>query len=249
MKFENMINTITLGDSYELIKEIPDKSIDLVIIDPPYLIQETNGGTRTRLAKSIRKMNQEIKNKKLTEGINTEILHDLVRVMKKINIYIWCNHKQIPEYLDYFAKELNCKFDILIWNKTNATPLYNNKYLTDKEYCLYFRKNGYCNPNTYEEAKTVYYMPININDKTKYKHPTIKPIKIIKTLIKNSSKEGEIVLDCFSGSGTTCVTAKELNRNFIGIEIDPEYHKISLDRLNGILANGQLSFDTDISKI
>lgn len=45
------------------------------------------------------------------------------------------------------------------------------------------------------------------------------------------------------------MAAKELNRNFIGIEIDPEYYKISLDRLNGILANGQLSFDTDINKI
>ncbi|MEI3357047.1 MAG: DNA methyltransferase [Clostridia bacterium] len=51
------------------------------------------------------------------------------------------------------------------------------------------------------------------------------------------------------GSGTTCVAAKELNRQFIGIEIDPKYHKISLDRLNGILANGQISFDTDINKI
>ena len=58
-----------------------------------------------------------------------------------------------------------------------------------------------------------------------------------------------MILDCFSGSGTTCVAAKELNRRFIGIEIDPEYHKISLDRLNGILANGQISFDTDINKI
>ena len=53
----------------------------------------------------------------------------------------------------------------------------------------------------------------------------------------------------FHGSGTTCVAAKELNRNFIGIEIDPEYHKISIDRLNGILANGQISFDTDINKL
>ena len=51
------------------------------------------------------------------------------------------------------------------------------------------------------------------------------------------------------GSGTTCVAAKELNRKFIGIEIDPEYHKISMDRLNGILANGQISFDTDINKL
>lgn len=52
-----------------------------------------------------------------------------------------------------------------------------------------------------------------------------------------------------AGSGTTCVASKELNRQFIGIEIDPEYHKISLDRLNGVLANGQISFDTDINKL
>ena len=239
--FNRFLNNITLGDSYKLIKQIPDKSIDLIIIDPPYFIENTNGGTRTRLAKSIRNMNNQIKEKNLTNGIQKEILKELVRVQKNINIYIWCNHKQIPEYLEYFVKNLNCKFDILIWNKSNATPLYNNKYLTDKEYCLYFRKNGYCNPQSYNEAKTVYYMPINKSDKNKYKHPTIKPLKIIKTLIKNSSKEGDIILDCFSGSGTTCVAAKELNRQYIGIEIDPEYHKISIDRLNGILANGQTS--------
>ena len=57
------------------------------------------------------------------------------------------------------------------------------------------------------------------------------------------------MLDCFSGSGTTCVACKELNRRFIGIEINPEYHQISIDRLNGMLANGQISFDTDISRI
>lgn len=113
--------------------------------------------------------------------------------------------------------------------------------MNDKEYCLYFRKNGYCNPKSYIDAKTVWYLPINMSDKKKYKHPTIKPLRIIKTLIKNSSNEGDIVLDCFSGSGTTCVAAKELNRQYIGIEIDPEYHKISMDRLEGILANGQTS--------
>ena len=69
-------------------------------------------------------------------------------------------------------------------------------------------------------------------------------MSIIKTLIENSSNKGDIVLDCFSGSGTTCVAAKELERQFLGIEIDPEYHKISLDRLHGILADGQISFDT-----
>lgn len=238
-KLEGFLNKITLGDSYSIIKEIPDKSIDLIIIDPPYLIENTNGGTRSRLAKSIRGMNTEIEERKLTNGIDSNIFKDLIRIQKNINIYIWCNGKQIPEYLDFFVKQNHCKFDILIWNKTNATPLYSNKYMNDKEYCLYFRKNGYCNPKNYNDAKTVWYLPINMSDKKKYRHPTIKPLNIIKTLVKNSSNEGDIVLDCFSGSGTTCVAAKELNRQYIGIEIDPEYHKISVDRLEGILANGQ----------
>jgi len=116
--------------------------------------------------------------------------------------------------------------------------------LPDKEYCLLFREKGTGVKGTYETKKTVYYKEANVEDKKKYKHPTIKPISIIKNLIENSSDKGDLILDCFSGSGTTCVAAKELDRQFIGIEIDPEYHKISIDRLQGILANGQISFDT-----
>ena len=140
-------------------------------------------------------------------------------------------------------------FEILIWQKTNPTPLISNTYLPDKEYCLLFRETGVELKGTVETKRTVWTTKCNVEDKKKYKHPTIKPITIIKNLIINSSKENDIILDCFSGSGTTCVAAKELGRRFIGIEIDPEYHKISLDRLNGILANGQISFDTDISKL
>ena len=61
--FNQLLNNITLGDSYKIIKQIPDNSIDLIIIDPPYLIENTNGGTRSRLAKSIRGMNTEIEEK------------------------------------------------------------------------------------------------------------------------------------------------------------------------------------------
>lgn len=197
IKFEDMINNIILADSYKLIKHIPDNSIDLVIIDPPYNIKNTNGGIKSGLGRSFRHMNNQLKEKRLTESINTIILKELVRVMKKINIYIWCNNIQIPMYLDYFVKKENCKFDIIIWNKTNAVPLYNNKYLTDKEYCLYFRKNSYCNPVNYESAKTVYQIPININDKNKYRHPTIKPLKIIKNLINNSTLGGGISVRLF----------------------------------------------------
>lgn len=250
MKLGNYeLNKIYNEDCYEAIKNIPDKSIDLIITDPPYLIENTNGGKTNELGLSIQNMNNELANGVFTKGINTDILQEFIRIQKKPNIYIWCNHKQIPMYLDFFVKEHNCNFDILIWKKTNATPLFCNKYLTDKEYCLYFRKGGYCNPQSYEKAKTVFETPINVEDKKHYQHPTIKPLEIIKTLIENSSKENEIILDAFMGSGTTAVACKELGRNFIGFEIDEKYHKIACDRVNGINASGQTSIFTDFDNL
>lgn len=237
-------NNVYNENSYEAIKNIPDKSIDLIVTDPPYLIENTRAGGKSDLAKSIQNMNNELDMENLTEGINADILDEFLRIMKTINIYIWCNHKQIPMYLDFFVNKHNCNFDIIIWNKTNAMPLFNNKYLTDKEYCLYFRKNGYCNPDCYESAKTVYCQPINTSAKNLYNHPTIKPINIVSTLIKNSSKPNDVVADFFMGSGTTCVACKNTGRQYIGFEIEEKWYNIAKNRLNNIDAKGQLSIFT-----
>lgn len=249
MKFEDMINNITLGNCYELIKYIPNNSIDLIITDPPYKWER--GGINTGLFRkgvSSRNFLNTIEDAKMDKGIDFSILDEFVRVMKKINIYIWCNKDQIPNYLKYFVENKRCYFDIIIWQKSNVTPLCSNKYLTDKEYCLFFREKGVKVQGKYETKKTVYTSSTNIEDKRKYCHPTIKPMNITKNLIINSSIEKDIVLDCFSGSGTTCVAAKELDRRYIGFEINTEYCQIAKDRLNGILANGQITFDTNIEK-
>lgn len=265
MKFEDMINTITLGDSYQLIKDIPDRSIDLIVTDPPY--EYTTGGeagcfgiknrdyhkeyykvatNTTNLDK--RKIKNRIEIKHISSGIDYLILDELDRIMKKINIYIWCSKHQVEPLLKHYLDK-NCNIEILTWHKTNPLPTMNNTYANDTEYCIFARESGVQLNGDYETKRKYYVTNINKADKEKFRHPTIKPITIIKNLIINSSKKNDIVLDCFSGSGTTCVAAKELGRRFIGIEIDKEYHKISLDRLNGILANGQISFDTDISKL
>lgn len=104
----------------------------------------------------------------------------------------------------------------------------------DKEYCLYFRKGGYCKPNNYEDAKTIYLSILNVKDKQKYGHITIKSLPLIRKLIRNSSKENEIVLDCFSGSGTTAVASFLENRKFIGFEINKKYYDIALKRISEI---------------
>lgn len=240
MQFEDMLNTITLGDSYKLIKYIPDKSIDLVIIDPPYLFDNFGGGCFGNERKKNRKELEMIRH-----GFDYIIIQELKRVMKKTNIYIFCSKAQLRDYFNLFTEE---NIDLLIWHKTNPIPAIANNYLSDLEYCFFAREKGvevHCN---YESSSKLYESAMNKKDKEKYKHPTIKPLPLIKKLIINSSNKGDIVLDCFSGSGTTCAAAKELGRQFIGIEIDPEYHKISIDRLSGILANGQISFDTILEK-
>ena len=76
-------------------------------------------------------------------------------------------------------------------------------------------------------------------------HPTQKPVDLCEYLIKTYTNEGETVLDNCMGSGSTGVACKNLNRNFIGIELDETYFNIARDRLNGITANGQMSIFTD----
>ena len=239
MKFEDLINTIQLGDSYELIKQIPDKSIDLILTDPPY---DFHCGAEP----AVRPWGDIIG---INNGIDNSILKEFVRVLKNINIFIWCNKEQIKDYLNFFT-EYNVSFEILTWHKTNPTPLIKNTFLPDTEYCLYFREKGKVLLNDGYELKSKYYITSTNNDnKDLYKHPTVKPLELVKRHILHTTKENDIVADFFSGSGTTCEAAKELNRRFIGIEIEPKWHKISVNRLNGITANGQMSIFTDFEKV
>lgn len=204
---------------------------DLIVTDPPYFIKSTRAGGKSELARSIQPMNDELQNGNLTVGITEEFLNAMWAVMKSPNIYLWCNGAQIPQYIDFFVKKHKCKMDIIVWHKTNATPLFCNKYLSDKEYCLYFRRGAYCQPQSYKTATTVYELPINAKDKRLYGHPTIKPLPIIRNLVENSSRQGQLVLDPFMGSGTTAVACKELERNFIGFEINPDYTVTCAKRL------------------
>lgn len=240
------INTIHLGDSYKLIKDIPDKSVDLVIIDPPYEI--VGGGCMTGIFKDrgTRHFNA-IEDKNLTTGFDDSILIELERVMKRTNIYIWCNKNQIHQLLNFFDNG-NRLFEFTLWNKTNPIPFLNNNWLNDKEYCLHFRDKGVPLYGDYSTKQTVFTQSANTDDKLHFDHPTIKPIERIKHFIINSSQPNDLILDCFSGSGTTCVAAKELNRRFIGIEIDANYHRISVERLNGITTSGQTSIFTDFEQ-
>lgn len=175
----------------------------------------------------------DLKKVDITQGYDIELFgNEFLRIMKEINIYFWCNKTQIPDYFNFYVNKHKCKFDIICWHKTNALPTYSNKYLSDTEYLLYFKKGkGKCFPQSYEDAKTYYVAPINHKDKREYGHPTIKPLDITEKILRNSSKEGQLVLDPFMGSGTTGVGCLNTNRRFIGIELDENYFNIAKNRI------------------
>lgn len=227
-------NNIYNVDCYEAIKEIPDKSIDLIVTDPPYLIETDGAGMFGKKADNYGGERYVMKNIDfMKNGIPDGVLDELCRVMKKINIYIWCSQKQLLSLITYFTNK-KCNWNLICWHKTNPTPTCGNKYLTDTEYCLFFREKGVRIYGEYATKRTFYVSTKNLEDKKKFGHPTIKPLDIIQNLIINSSKENDVVLDPFLGSGTTAVACKELNRQYIGFEIDKKYFEIAQDRLNGI---------------
>lgn len=191
-------------------------------------IGSTKETERLRINANAQQQREQIR--MISNGFDNKILDELVRVMKKINIYIWCSKGQLRQILDYFDN-LKCNIDLLTWHKTNPTPTCNNTYLSDTEYLIFAREKGVKVYGNYHTKKKYWVTPANVEDKKKYKHPTIKPLDIIETLIINSSKENDVVLDCFMGSGTTGVACKELNRNFIGIEIDKKYYDIAKGRI------------------
>ena len=209
----------------ELMKSVADKSIDLIVTDPPYEFHSGHGGGS--FGTDNREYHDELKG--LDEGITNEVLDEFMRVLKVPNMYIWCNKNQIRQYLDYF-EDAGCTYDILTWHKTNPVPTCCNKYLSDTEYCLYFRRGAQLY-GTYETKKKYWVTELNTADKDEYDHPTIKPLDIIEQLVTNSSKEGDVVMDPFMGSGTTGVACVKNNRDFIGFEIEPKYFETAQKRI------------------
>ena len=166
----------------------------------------------------------------ISKGIDNSILEELCRVMKKINIYVWCSKDQLRQLFDFFGDK-GCYLDLLTWHKTNPIPTCNNTYLSDTEYIVFARESGAKLYGSYETKMKYYVSPINVEDKKMWEHPTIKPLNIIENFVINSSKENDVILDCFMGSGTTGVACKELNRDFIGIELNPKYFEIARRRI------------------
>ena len=218
------------GDCLELMKDIPDKSIDLIVTDPPYKLT-SRGGSGT--------MGGYWKEEKAKKGVifdnNSisckEYLPEFYRILKNKSIlYLMCNNTNLQEMINV-ATQSGFKFvKSLIWEKGNK--ICGRYYMNCFEYILLFRKGGdkpIKNCGTPDILKVPIKKQKDINGKNL--HDTEKPVELMKILIENSSDENDIILDPFMGIGSTGIASKELKRNFIGIELDEKYFKIAKERI------------------
>lgn len=221
-------NKIYNMDCLDGLKKLPDKCADLIIMDPPYFFGEDAGPGGGMLGQ--RPHTKEVM--AMNEPVNTAVLDQCLRVLKTPNLYIWCNKTQIGGYISYFESK-GCNTDLLTWHKNNPMPAISNHYLPDTEYCLFFSKGAQLYGN-YKTMRKYWITDINVKDKRKYGHPTIKPLEIIRLLIQNSTLGGGLVIDPYLGSGTSAVACKTLGRDYIGFEINPEYYQIANARLSEV---------------
>jgi len=219
------LNKIIQWDSYQLIKSIPDNSIDLIVTDPPYDLKKGWWGW---VAKWKQYLDELYTNKPTSFRfwITDEFLCECKRVCKKFHAYFFCNKNQIRQYLN-FAHDNDYLFDVLVICKTNPIPMCKNTYLPDMEYIIMIREQWTCLNTNYITWSKFWIWPIYKNN---FDHPTVKDVKVLDRLITNSSNEWDVVLDPFLWSGSTWVSAKALKRNFIGFELEDKYCQIAKER-------------------
>jgi len=205
---------------------IPDKIINLIVTDPPYDLDLHRGsGVADRESvKVFKAINQGFGN-----GLDPrQLLVHSREILRQFNGYFWCSKKQVRIYIE-FAEQNGYLYDILTWHKNNPMPLNRHTYLPDTEYCVFIRekKSTFINGLSKNLYKKYWVTPRQISNG----HPTPKPIEIMRTQILLSSNPGDIILDPFCGSGITLIAAKSLGRKYIGADINPDYCRLSEDKL------------------
>lgn len=232
-------------DCIEVLKTLKPNSIDLIFADPPYFL--SNGGKSIHSGKvvSVNKGDWDDKSKYDNHLLFTkEWLQQSFRVLK-YGGSIWIsgtvhNIFDVKNYLDEIGFKI---INIIVWHKSDPPPLiYKNKFKFSYELIIWAKKDGKHTFNYKdmfavedEEMQDVWTIPaVGMSEKKFGYHPTQKPEALLERIIRACSNEGDIVLDPFSGSGTTCYVAKKLNRKYIGIEKNKEYFDISKRRIDSI---------------
>ena len=217
---------LRLGDCLEVMKTIEDNSIDAIITDPPYKTTSrgSSGGTGGMCKDDNFKKGMVFKHNFIKFDEWLPKCHQVLR--EGGHAYFMTNNKNLKEMLISIEKSGFKIFKTLIWVKNTAIT--NMYYMDNHEYIVFCRKGKAKKINNCGTKSVLLYD--NPRNKS---HPTEKPIDLMSILVKNSTQIGDTVLDPFMGSGTTMLACKNLNRNGIGIEKDPQYYAVAVARVDG----------------
>ncbi len=213
------LNKIIQGDCLEVMKGFRDNCVDLVIIDPPYSTPVITGFGRKKV--------KNVADLSIQSHYFTSLKQELERVLKDNGrLFIFCDDKFYPILFAVFYEWLN--ISLIIWDKGKIGM--GNPIRKQHELIMYANRESYNYHRT--EGITHYPSIIKCSNESNKQHAAQKPQELLDKLILGFSQENEVVLDCFAGSGSTLLSAKNLNRDYIGIELNPEYIKIAEERLN-----------------
>ena len=218
------LNKIYNEDCLVGMKRIPDGSVDCIVTDIPY--NECN-----RTDNGLRNLDKD----KADIGIfDVAMLTENLCEKTKGSIYMFCGFNQVSTIRQAMSKK-GLSTRIIVWEKTNPSPMNGNKiWLSGIELCVFGKKskatfNLHC-------KNTVLRYPCGVNKI----HPTQKPIELVRYIVNASTKEGDIVIDPFMGSGTTAIACIREKRNFIGFEKSEEYWRKSMERIRNELSQQTL---------
>jgi site-specific DNA-methyltransferase (adenine-specific) len=218
---------LLLGDCLDKLKELDDNSVDFILTDPPYELDNHGGGQNKELHRSLSDKHIDF----ISDGFDVEnVFAEFERVIKTVNMCIFCSNKQVSKIMSYWEAR-GYSTTCLIWHKPNPIPFGNGKYVSDIEFIIYVRGKGatYNNLGMKEQSKVFNYPSPSSKKRI---HPTEKPVELLERLIKIHTNPNDVILDAFGGSGSTGEAALGNQRDVIIIEKNEEYFDLIKNRLD-----------------
>lgn len=242
MKNPNWRKCILRADSRDIIKCIPDNSVDFILTDPPYNLGQHSTGNIPLPGRTA--MNNDVAEWDMIDFNPEEWADEFIRILKPTgNLFIFTSYNQIGRWYNC----LDHKFDtsnFMIWHKTNPAPkIFKAGFLNSCEmiFICWNKKHTW---NFISQAEMHNFIESSICMKPERlsnpRHPAQKPIVILKKMIEIASNENDIVFDPFMGVGSIGVAALDLNRRFIGVELDETYFEAAKKRIDTVLSQGNL---------
>ena len=225
------LNRIYNEDCLETMKKIKDNSLNCIVTSPPYnkgywsKNRNINNGFKTK-SRCIDYVNFNDNLKpEIYEKQQREVIKECLRILKPDgsmfynHIDILSEHNTIhPTYVyDFPVKQ------IIIWNRKNTPKLDKSYFFPIHEYIFWLKKSKECKPYFNRNSSPLNKSILNITPATENNHPAPFPIKLVKNCILMTTKENDLIYDCYMGSGTTAKASKQLNRNYIGSELNIDY--------------------------